>query len=156
MAFYGFEDREHPVTTHNESYDIGALVCPCCGQSCGGLHHSFVEVFCRESEDAEHGIHATIASNTFMNFSDMPGVAEAVQKNGRPPYPLLDRHTAHDVPGSNPSLRRDGIRIGFFCEQGCRATLAIAQHKGTTYIWWEEMEHWRDATSQQKSVDLGG
>lgn len=39
----------------------------------------------------------------------------------------------------NPSSRRDGVRIRFFCEHGCDVPpLDIRQHKGTTYVSWGE------------------
>ena len=38
----------------------------------------------------------------------------------------------------NPSDRRDGIRISFLCECSCKVPdLLILQHKGTTYMAWE-------------------
>jgi len=39
----------------------------------------------------------------------------------------------------NPSSRRQGMRVSFWCEH-CRETpdLLVVQHKGTTYLGWEE------------------
>ena len=46
----------------------------------------------------------------------------------------------------NPSWRRRGIRILFWCEFDCpNAALCIVQHKGDTFMFWEdtdqEIEH---------------
>lgn len=41
-------------------------------------------------------------------------------------------------PAENPSLRRSGIRLHFWCE-GCgeKFALTFAQHKGETFVNWE-------------------
>ena len=41
----------------------------------------------------------------------------------------------------NPSLRRQGLRINFMCEQGCEVPdLCILQHKGLTMVTWSNGE----------------
>ena len=84
------------------------LRCPCCGDSYG-LHHTKVEVFMREAEDSETGIHTTATSNN--TFTD-------------------------DFMGCNPSKRRDGIIIHLYCEhcEDYNISLEIAQHKGVTLL----------------------
>lgn len=44
-----------------------------------------------------------------------------------------------DNKGKNPSDRRNGLRIYFTCE-GCnnQPKLVIYQHKGNTFVQWEE------------------
>lgn len=98
-------------------YDA-ALECP----NCGGLnlHQVKIEVFDR-SED-EYGAHI-----------------RTVAGNGRT---VTDRDMT-----MNPSARRDGLRIHFDCESGmsehakkstCAPVLNVYQHKGTTYVRWDE------------------
>ena len=42
--------------------------------------------------------------------------------------------------GGNPSLRRHGTAISFWCEMcGLTSTLAFAQHKGETFVSWQEI-----------------
>ena len=88
-------------------YEDG-LICPKCG--CDNLHQNEVSVFWRKQEDSAEC--ASIGSSVLQTnyFVD---------------------------PGRNPSPRRDGLLIKFYCEQ-CDADpeLAIYQHKGTTYIKW--------------------
>ena len=48
-------------------------------------------------------------------------------------------HTELHAGVLNPSDRRDGIRISFWCEHSCKTPdLLIIQHKGTTYLGWEK------------------
>lgn len=81
------------------------LLCPSCGSNY--LHHDKVEVFERE-DDAETGLHVTV-------------------ENGKA---SIDNELE-----SNPSRRRNGIKIHFWCE-GCSAkpVLSISQHKGITWV----------------------
>jgi hypothetical protein len=87
--------------------------CPYCEGN--NLHHSDVTVFNR-SEDADtvrvtHVMHdSTITSARIPNDST-----------------------------NNPSSRRDGILIHFWCEH-CeeKPVMAILQHKGTTFIGWRK------------------
>ena len=85
-----------------------ALCCPHCGDDY--LHHKEVEVFDR-LEDADVGAHVIV----------MRGVA---------------RFDASMV--GNPSSRRGGMRIRFYCEScAMRPYLVISQHKGQTLVFWE-------------------
>jgi len=91
----------------------GLLLCPVCGGN--NLHHVGVEVFWRKDEDAESGFHLCSGDS----------------------QPVLI--TTDQL--SNPSTRRDGLKIRFECECGCHKThgitLLIRQHKGTTYLEWD-------------------
>jgi hypothetical protein len=81
-----------------------AIGCSGCGEI--NLHHGKVEVFER-NEDAENGIHVTVRGMKAIVDNDLSG---------------------------NPSIRRDGVKISFWCEHCDKTTvLAIFQHKGTTY-----------------------
>lgn len=82
-----------------------ALICPACGMEC--THHDIVEVFERE-DDAREGRHTTITRAQVET---------------------------DDLMGGNPSVRRQAVRIGLWCE-GClnRLALDVIQHKGTTYL----------------------
>lgn len=81
------------------------LLCPNCGFNY--LHHDRVEVFER-SEDAPQGVHVIVNDGRATVDSSLAG---------------------------NPSSRRHGLAIHFWCE-GCKATplLTIAQHKGVTHV----------------------
>ena len=81
------------------------LLCSACGGEY--LHHSKVEVFER-AEDEQTGLHVTA------------GVGP----------PTVDRDMAR-----NPSSRRHGLLINFWCEYCSAITiLSIAQHKGITCL----------------------
>ena len=48
-------------------------------------------------------------------------------------------HTRLHAGVLNPSDRRDGMRISFWCESSCKVPdLLMLQHKGTTYMRWED------------------
>jgi hypothetical protein len=92
-----------------EADGTGELLCPCCGSHY--LHHDKVHIYSRTQEDATSGVHVLVS----------PG--------GEVVTDLTLRH--------NPSRRRDGLRIEFWCEE-CHAKpwLDIAQHKGNTHLCW--------------------
>ena len=87
------------------------LLCPCCGETY--LHHGAIDIFTRH-EDAEETLHTSVTgfhTTTALVKSD-----------------TVD----------NPSGRRYGLRIGFWCEVcGEESALTLAQHKGNTHIEWE-------------------
>lgn len=83
----------------------------CCA-GCGGtyLHHDRIEVFNRSKEDALTGVRVRVAG--------------------------LRVATGPDAHKGNPSSRRDGVAIRFWCEQCPALTdLLVAQHKGQTEIY---------------------
>ena len=84
------------------------LHCPACGFHC--IHHDLVETFNR-NEDADEGLHIKIQGTTATTDTNLAG---------------------------NPSLRRDGLKIQFWCEN-CdnKPVLSIEQHKGSTFIKFE-------------------
>ena len=86
------------------------LECPQCGDN--NLHQGKCSVYWREKEDSTAGLQ--IQSNESREVS-------------------INLHVE-----GNPSDRRDGIRIEFWCE-GCdvHPSLAIVQHKGKTFVYWE-------------------
>jgi len=95
------------------------IACP----NCGGinLHHSLVTAFWRETEDADYGLQ--VASGRPDESPRFQDIEESVK-------------TTTSMAG-NPSTRRDGVEIRFWCEN-CHALprLLLAQHKGTTELQW--------------------
>ncbi|EBG7972363.1 hypothetical protein FJJ57_22140 [Salmonella enterica subsp. enterica] len=88
------------------------LLCPACDSEY--LTYDAVHIFNRK-EDAKYGQHVTV----------------------------YDGEVHQDVYMSdNPSPRRGGIRIKFYCER-CEGAfyLVLAQHKGTTQISWEKYQN---------------
>jgi hypothetical protein len=90
--------------------DDGELQCPHCGG--GYLHHGAVTIFSRPEEDAE---------------------SCAIEVEGRS---AVLRENA----SGNPSLRRDGLAVRFWCEL-CPIILelTLAQHKGVTLVEWRTL-----------------
>lgn len=80
---------------------------------CENLHQESVEIFDR-SEDCDTGLHVWA-------------------KLGEPI--LVDENMS-----GNPSTRREGLKIKFSCEccEGRVHTLNITQHKGETFMFWDE------------------
>ena len=86
------------------------LICPNCGFHC--LHHDGVTVYDRQE--------------------DYPITIETFVREGLATTSTVDSNVSR-----NPSSRRDGVAIEFWCE-GCevRPQLTIEQHKGTTFLAW--------------------
>ena len=100
------------LTTDVSNVEEQALKCPECDET--WLHQTGVEVFRRDSEDDEKGLHVDVDGSVSIDRS-MEG---------------------------NPSRRRHGIRIKFLCEQchgdsSARHVLHIEQHKGQEFVSWE-------------------
>jgi hypothetical protein len=92
--------------------DQSELVCPNCGEPFG-FHHDAVIVYSRGEDD----------ETTSETLVDEYG-----------------KVTSLDVPSAqsrNPSARRDGVAIRFWCEL-CpfKGELTFAQHKGATIVEW--------------------
>lgn len=109
--------------------------CPACGST--NVHQDRVEVFERR-EDADHGLHVTVLHH---------------DRDDRAVESRDDREGTYRVDTSlqgNPSGRRHGVRIEFWCEQcPTRSLLTIAQHKGETRLACVPIVHVDD-------VALGG
>jgi hypothetical protein len=89
--------------------DEWVLTCPYCGNSY--LHHGKVVIYERQ-EDAPRVLRTEVG--------DRGAKLEWVANDNR-----------------NPSARRHGLYIEFYCENcGRRSELTIAQHKGETLLGW--------------------
>jgi hypothetical protein len=85
------------------------LLCPACGG--GNLHHNEVKVFCRPEDAAE--VTETTVSDHGCTVAKTDGAF-------------------------NPSDRRDGVTIQFWCEEcPARPVLGFAQHKGASLVSWD-------------------
>jgi hypothetical protein len=98
-----------------------ALTCPQCGD--GWLHQCGVDVFVRHGEDSPEGQHID------ANYGEGVEISKAVSSSD-----------------GNPSRRRDGIKIQFWCEHCSPANqephheLVIEQHKGNEFIYWQKVD----------------
>ena len=115
---------EHPVRSGSFCADGGGdlyLECPSCGN--GQLHHDGVTVFDRP-EDAADTKQTRIEGGKATTMV-VPSLA-----------------------CRNPSNRRDGIAISFWCEN-CLvlSELTIAQHKGCTELGWRAVGKREDVMS---------
>lgn len=102
----------HPIPEF-QADNLGELLCPNCG--CENLHQTSVSIFDRH-EDAEI---TTVIKQSFDELSSRRVMSRA---------------------SGNPSLRRHGLVIEFWCEQcpeDVAKALAIYQHKGTTFVEWQ-------------------
>lgn len=101
---------------YSEVHVDGVLHCPECDGTY--LHQFGFEWFDRAHEDDDRGFHIRSLGHN-------------------------DLHVDTDI-SRNPSSRRDGLRIWFFCEscssdhEGPYFGLSIAQRKGETLFGWEE------------------
>lgn len=106
---------DFPTKWKDAEFRDGQLICPSCGEV--WLHQYRVETFHRSEEDAKTGIHVAVEWMTVTVAS-------------------------HATMNANPSTRRHGMLIAFFCELCSEAetlplVLAIVQHKGITYVYWQ-------------------
>jgi hypothetical protein len=101
------EDAELPLERLSRD-ETKVLLCPYCNGHY--LHHLALEWYSRSGgEDSETGIHILTSEHAGL---------------------LLDGNMTE-----NPSTRRGGFRVGFYCELcGARFSLEFAQHKGQTLI----------------------
>jgi len=101
-------------STNEDGYFDDTVLCPNCKG--GYLHQGAVFVYERASEDAKDITRISISENgTCVSTEKIP-----------------------DKDSGNPSARRNGIKIQFWCE-GCgdlNQMLCIYQHKGATFIEW--------------------
>ena len=96
------------------SSDLNELLCP----NCKGeyLHHDTVTVYERR-EDAENVMQTAIRNSVLISS------------------------TVPNAQSDNPSSRRDGLTISFWCEFcDSKPILTLAQHKGNTQIEWTNVE----------------
>jgi hypothetical protein len=105
------QKRPHRFTVDDAGYNKFNLICPCCGSIY--LHQSTINVYNRD-EDADKGLHVIVENDMTITGTDMQ---------------------------NNPSPRREGLSIKFWCEE-CpeKLTLNIYQHKGETLIEWKPKE----------------
>ena len=99
------------------------LACPACGGAY--LHHETVTSFNRDEDDKDTRV--TAVSSTGFSEHILPSARVA-----------------------NPSLRRHGLSISFYCEE-CDGSggaplgvpsleLTVAQHKGSTHVSWRKIK----------------
>jgi hypothetical protein len=102
--------------------DHTSLQCPSCGDPT--LHHDAVNVYFRQ-EDADEGIAVAVDGGAIGSMVKVDAAA------GQVPVAVSTSQAG------NPSPRRDGVAIRFWCES-CAATpvLNIIQHKGDTIVEW--------------------
>lgn len=94
--------------------DNNELLCPAC--SSNYLHHTEVRVYSRE-EDAPKVLQTTVTHDAAVSS-------------------IVDSWAIR-----NPSARRDGLTIEFWCEMcHSKPVLMIAQHKGNTQLGWRKVE----------------
>lgn len=118
-----------PVEISEASRDYGWLKCPTCNEEY--LHQHSVTEYVRRGED---------------------GPTMAMELCG-----LATKIPNEDADDRNPSSRRDGIRISFYCEHCSEPypddikafvkpdiELVLAQHKGFTEIWMEHTSEEED------------
>lgn len=88
------------------------LLCQNCGSDY--LHHWSIDVWNRTTEDATDGMHISVAKQRIAIDTEMEG---------------------------NPSPRRDGVAIRFYCENcDVLSVLHIGQHKGQTFFEMRKVE----------------
>jgi hypothetical protein len=90
----------------------GILVCPHCHDSHSCLHHGVLTVYHRREDESRL---------TRIGVRNGSALIERVDSDG----------------SGNPSSRRDGLAIHFYCELcDLSSELTIAQHKGQTLLAW--------------------
>jgi hypothetical protein len=106
------------------SENVDKLCCPCCGDETG-LHQFTTTTFMRAREDDQKTTKVT-ALNGNRDLSDESLIT-------------VQTTILNSDDSLNPSDRRDGLIIKFWCEN-CPTIheLAIYQHKGATLIGWKK------------------
>lgn len=100
----------------------GILLCPRCGKD-SYLHHQGVSYFARQ-EDGAFGTRVDVREK---DVDEIPFHQVCVSTD------------THNRLVENPSRRRGGIAISFWCELcGGSYEFCIAQHKGQTLVFWRD------------------
>jgi len=109
--------------------DYGVLCCASCGSPF--LHHIRAEAFSR-MEDSETGFHIRTQNLTKVNSPE----GEVFNEVTTDWEASIDMNMA-----GNPSARRSGVLITFYCEE-CEdlTVLSIFQHKGNTLLETEVLK----------------
>lgn len=103
------------VVVAHEFGGMSMLHCPYCRSEYDCLHHGVVVVYNRDEEDGDVTEIAVVGDKTVQRR--MP-----------------------DAESDNPSARRDGLAIQFYCENCGKDDfeLTISQHKGSTFLVWRQ------------------
>jgi len=131
LDFTEFDKQEREAgidKTKIELPEEWSLCCPNCGDAYG-LHHDKITIWNRRREDHD-GVRFTIKGTSLTSK-------------------LFAGGDSPQGPKENPSKRRDGLVIEFWCEH-CPdikpINLRIAQHKGITLMGWmfysKKHDHW--------------
>jgi hypothetical protein len=122
--------KRRRMMTQLKEIDFGCLICPRCDaeEGTGNLHHVGFDIYERE-EDAE--------VVTKIEVSSIYDREDPVDPNfGLGQVLKVSQIKSDDA--DNPSLRRRGVVIHFYCEQcGENIALTFAQHKGDTIMKWQ-------------------
>jgi hypothetical protein len=137
---FDFTYEEKPVELEREIWSgdaIRGLVCPHCGS--GYLHHYGFTDYERD-EDAKV---ENIVDCGSVLFDDKGQRSSVFGRSGCSPGMIGGNlqvfSDLHD--NRNPSNRRDGIVIKFWCEECTNISLlCIQQHKGCSYIHWRAVK----------------
>lgn len=103
-------------------YDV--MLCPFCDDN--NVHHQSVTVYERDSEDGE---------SVYLYSGDQSPAWRDCSQN----Y-------------ANPSDRRNGLGIKFWCESGHEWVMYLAQHKGETHITYEFLKLAGDAETELSTM----
>lgn len=121
----------------DDAYDGDCIECPECGSF--HTHHDLVQIFDR-GEDAAVGMYVEV--QTGPRLDDPPPVERPLGAITRQNSIMFSgRYSGPEFDGElNPSRRRHGLRIWFWCEN-CWGYfgLALAQHKGHSFLVWDRM-----------------
>ena len=100
--------------------------CPCCGGN--NLHQTNISVYTPDAPRIEWEPRASAQS-----FTSMTRVTHVLEDGIFTSARVEAKHSG------NPSSDRQGLIVEFWCE-GCenKPKLAIFQHKGTTFIGWQQ------------------
>jgi len=133
FTFIGWASPHGGSKVHSTRIQIegnGSLPCPCCGELCG-LHHTGVDVYER-NEDSEYVTKTEVRS--LVDQCDI--VSEEISGPSSVSHQLNVSHIKNEGSG-NPSARRHGLAIHFYCEHcGDGIELTLAQHKGHSTLEW--------------------
>ena len=135
FTFVGWINPNGSSKVHSTRIQVerdGLLRCPCCGEQCG-LHHTGIDVFERK-EDVEYVTKTEVRSLLDRDIGN-PNL-DPDEEGLFPGNHLIVSHIKNQGSG-NPSGRRRGLVIHFYCEQcGDGIELTLAQNKGSSYLEW--------------------
>ena len=126
-------DRVAVMSRAEVTFDDDVLECPRCRGGSSDIHQIDVTMMNRMYHPMYNGLTMLVSATT-------PDPVMSRGEEGKIPKPVITTAYVPNEKVRNPSKDRQGLSVGFVCEHcgpSKRIELCIAQHKGSTLMYWQ-------------------